>query len=431
MEAVPASGGTSTLIGIKDAKSPRLGQRWPVALPGGRYVLFVAGSSASEAPRLGVLDTRDKSYVTHDVPTAVLLGVLDGQLVYVGPSGTIMAVPFDVQSRRPTGESIPLEEGVVIDPTSGAKAALSESGTLVYLKGRAEFQPVFVSPASGIPSPLLSELHVYGTPRFSPDGKRVAVTVLTPRASDIWIYDIQRNTFTQLTSDGGNERPEWTPDGTRVLFRSAHDGKAVIAWRAADGSGANEVLYAPEQEPFETLMSPDAKWLIYRTAPGSVYPRDILAVPLQGEKKVLPLVVGPASDQQPRISPDGKWLAYQSNDVNRFEIYVRPFPNNGARVQVTTEGGTEPMWNRAGTALYYRDGLGQVVEVKVTTGANFSIGARKVVITGDYLTDASHASYDVAPDGRFLLLKRAGAESQTIIVHNWVRELREKTARRR
>ena len=431
IELVPASGGTSTMIGAPDSTSPRFGQRWPLALPGGRYVLFVAGNSASDAPQLGVLDTRTRRYVTHDVPTAVLLGLLEGQLVYVSPSGTIMAMPFDVASRRPTGESIPLEEGIVIDPTGGAKAALSESGTLLYLKGRAEYQAVLVSPSSGVPSLLLTELHTYGTPRFSPDGKRVAVTVVSPRASEIWIYDIQRNTFTRLTTDGGDERPEWTPDGKRVLFRSVHSGQATIAWQLADGSGASEVLYAPQQEPFEALVSPDAKWLIYRTAPGSVYSRDILAVPLEGEKKVLPLVVGPASDQQPRLSPDGKWLAYQSNDLNRFEIYVRPFPNTGARVQVTTEGGAEPMWNRTGTALYYRDGLGQIVEVKVTTGASFSIGTRKVVVTGEYLTDATHASYDVSPDGKFLLLKRAGDESQTIIVHNWVRELREKTAKRR
>ena len=135
----------------------------------------------------------------------------------------------------------------------------------------------------------------------------------------------------------------------------------------------------------------------------------------------------PASEQMPRISPDGKWLAYQSNDGGRFEIYVRPFPGTGARTQVSSDGATEPIWDRSGTSLFYRDAIGQFTEVKVTTGANFSIGQRKVVVTGEYLTDASHANYDVAPDGSLLLLKRAGAESQTIIVHNWIRELREKT----
>jgi serine/threonine-protein kinase len=301
----------------------------------------------------------------------------------------------------------------------------------MYLHGRAEEQPMLIDPATGASAPLFGELHVYSTPRFSPDGKRVAITVVNPRSSDIWIYDIQRNTFTRLTAEGSNERPEWTPDGKRVLFRSERSGKPMIWWQPADGSGPAELLYDPPYEPFEAVMSPDAKWLVFRTAPGSAYSRDILAVPLEGERKILPLVVSPASDQMPRLSPDGKWLAYQSNEAVRFEVYVRPFPVNGARVQVSADGGTEPVWNRQGTALYYRDPLGQVIEVKVTTGANFSIGQRRVVVTGDYLTESSHANYDVSPDGRLLLLKRAGAGSQTIVVHNWGRELRAKTAGRR
>jgi len=431
MEAVSLSTGSSTMIGLKDSTSVRIGERWPVAVPGGRYIAFTLANTPAEAQRLAILDTRTRTVVAHDVPAAVPLGFLDGQLVYVSTSGTIMAVPFDVETRKPAGESIPLEDGVVFDPTGGTKAALSASGTLLYLKGRAEYQPVLVSPTSGVPTPLLSELHLYANPRFSPDGNRVAITVSNPRSSDIWIYDIPRNTFTQLTTEGANVRPEWTPDGKRVVFRSEQSGKVGIWWRPADASTPAEALYDPPYEPFEAIVSPDSKWLIYRTAPGSVYSRDILAVPMQGERKMLPLVVSPATEQQPRLSPDGKWLSYQSNETGRFEIYVRPFPENGARVRVSTEAATEPLWNRAGTALYYRDGLGQIVEVKVTTGAGLSIGAHRVVVSGDYLTDASHASYDVGPDGRFLLLKRAGADAQTIVVHNWGRELREKTARRK
>lgn len=394
-------------------------------------MVYVAGNTSSDQPRLAVLDLRTKAVVTHDLPTAFPLAFLDGKLVYVSTNGTIMAVPFDLSTRRPTGEPVPLEEGVVVDPAGGAKAALSQSGALMYLRGRVEEQPVLVNPVSGVSTPLLGELHVYATPRFSPDGNRVAITVVNPRSSDIWIYDIRRNTFTRLTAEGNNERPEWTPDGTRVLFRSERTGKPAIWWQPADGSGPAELLYAPPYEPFEAIMSPDAKWLIFRTAPASVYSRDILAVPLEGERKILPLVVSPASDQMPRLSPDGKWLAYQSNEATRFEVYVRPFPGNGARVQVSADGGTEPMWNRQGTVLYYRDPLGQITEVNVTTGANFSIGQRRLVVTGDYLTESSHANYDVAPDGRLLLLKRAGDPSQAIVVHNWVRELREKTARLR
>jgi Tol biopolymer transport system component len=142
-------------------------------------------------------------------------------------------------------------------------------------------------------------------------------------------------------------------------------------------------------------------------------------------------VTGPNTESLPRVSPNGKWLAYQSNETGRFEIYVRPFPAAGARVQVSDNGGTETIWGRDGRSLYYRGPVGEVVRVDVTTAESFSIGARTVQLSGDYLTDASHPNWDIAPDGRFLMLKRAGAESQTIVVHNWARELREKTAGRR
>jgi serine/threonine-protein kinase len=324
-----------------------------------------------------------------------------------------------------------MDEGVLIDPTAGAKASLSALGTLAYLKGRAQFQPVLARAGNAAPDPIIREPGTYSTPRYSPDGQRVAMTVFATAGSDIWIYDIPRNTFTRLTTDGTAVRPEWSPDGRYVIFVSAADAKPGIRRQPADGSGPAELLYQPEQEPFEALVSPDNQWLVYRTAPGAKYPRDILAVRLTGERVVTPLATGLTTESLPRLSPDGKWLAYQSNEGSRFEIYVRPFPRNGARVQVSDVGGTEPIWGRDGRSLYYRGPLGEVVRVDVTTGASFSIGARNTMLTGDYLTDSSHPNWDVAPDGRFLLLKRAGAESQTIVVHNWARELREKTAPRR
>jgi Tol biopolymer transport system component len=155
-----------------------------------------------------------------------------------------------------------------------------------------------------------------------------------------------------------------------------------------------------------------------------------MAVALTGNRTVVPVVTGPETESMPRLSPDGKWLAYQSNESGRFEIYVRPFPESGARIQVSDNGGTEPLWGRSGRSLYYRGPANEVIEVGVTTGAQFSIGTRKTVLVGDYLTDASHANYDVSPNGKFLMLKRGGAESQMVVVHNWGRELREKTSAR-
>jgi Tol biopolymer transport system component/tRNA A-37 threonylcarbamoyl transferase component Bud32 len=431
MWKVPATGGAPQLIVKIDSGEARAGRRWPYVLPGAKRIVFSSGNSSTATPKLGVLEISSGEISEYDPVLAMPLGIVDDQLVYVSPTGGLMAVRFDVEAGKPTGQPVQMDEGILIDPTAGAKASLSSSGTLIYLKGRAEFQPVVAGAGSGGGEAIIREPGTYSNPRYSPDGRRVAMAVMGATGSDIWIYDIPRNTFTRLTSDGTSVRPEWSPDGRSVVFISNGNARGVIRRQLADGSGPAELLYQPEQEPFEVLISPDNRWLVYRTAPGATFSRDILAVPLTGERTVTPLVTGPNTESLPRLSPDGQWLAYQSNETGRFEIYVRPFPGSGARVQVSDIGGTEAIWGRDGRSLHYRGPLGEVVRADVTTGASFSIGKRQVMLTGDYLTDSSHPNWDVAPDGRFLMLKRAGAESQTIVVHNWVRELREKTGPRR
>ncbi len=431
MWAIPASGGTAVLVSGADSSGTRSGKRWPLLLAGGKAIAYASGSSPSVPSHLAVVTIGSWKVKEFDALVAMPLGLLGDQLVYVSPSGGLMALRFDNAANRPIDDPVQLEEGVLVDPTAGAKASLSASGTLAYLRGRAQFQPVLVGAGSTSPVALIREPGTYSTPRFSPEGRRVAMSVFGANATDIWIYDVAHNTFTRLTTEGVNIGPEWTPDGRHVVFISTRAGKSGIWRQPADGSGPAELLYQPDIEPFEAIVSPDMKWLLFRTAPGAKYSRDILAVLLTGDRTVVPVVTSPYAETQPRLSPDGKWLAYQSSETGRFEIYVRPFPVSGARVQVSDNGGTEPIWGRSGRSLYYRGPLGEVIEVGVTTGAAFSIGTRSVVLTGDYLTGASHANYDVSPDGRFLMLKRAGAESQTIVVHNWGSELRAKTAARK
>jgi serine/threonine protein kinase len=428
MWAIPATGGTAVFFKTQEQAEMRIGKRWPMVLPGGKAIAYASGSSTSDPPHLSVITIDDRKVEQFEMLSAVPLGVLGDQLVYVSPSGGLMAVHFDGKAYRPVGDPVQLEEGVLLEWQAGAKASLSKSGTLAYLRGKAQFQPVMLDAGSTAPSPLIQEPGSYSTPRFSPEGERIAITVFGPTSTDIWVYNIPRNTFTRITTEGINIRPEWTPDGKGVVFISNRAGTSGIWQQPADGSGAASLLYQPDVEPFEAIVSPDSKWLLFRTAPGAKQSRDILAVPMTGERKVTPVVVGPETESQPRFSPDGKWLAYQSNESGRFEIYVRPFPENGARIQVSDNGGTEAVWGRSGKSLYYRGLLGEVMEVNVTTGAGFSIGARKVVLNGDYLTDSSHPNWDISPTGRFLMLKRAGAESQTIVVHNWGAELRAKTA---
>ena len=430
MWKVPANGGNGVPVGATDSPSARSGRRWPYVLPDGKAIVYASGSSSSTLPRLSVMSTDSEQSTEFSPIMAAPLGLIDDQLVYISPTGGLMAVRFDAKAHQPIGEPVQLDEGVLVDATSGVKASLSSSGTLVYLRGRAQFQPVVVT-AGSTPAPLLSEASSYSTPRFSPDGRRVAMAVTTANAQDIWIYDIDRNTPTRLTTDGVNLRPEWTPDGRQVVFISQRGGKAGIWRQPVDGSAPAEKLFERDLEPFEALVSPDSKWLIIRTAPGATFSRDILAMSLTGDTTLTPIVTGPFTESLPRLSPDGKWLAYQSNETTNFQIYVRPFPGAGARTGVSDLGGTEPIWGKDGKSLYYRGPVGEVVKVDVSTGSSFSIGQRRVVLTGDYLTDSSHPNWDVDLNGRFLMLRRAGAEAQTIVVHNWARELREKTAPRR
>ena len=429
--SVSESGGQPTRVAGVNATGPNMGRRWPLLLPGGKAVAYARGNGSTDAGALSVLELATGEITDHDLPLAAPLGLIDDRLVYVSPLGAVMAVRVNESTARPLGEPVLIEDGVLVDPTAGAKASLSRSGTLLFMQGRAEFQPVLVSSA-GAATAVMDDPRNYSTPRYSPDGRRVALTVIGTGSTDVWIYDLDRNTFSRLTTAVAGVRPEWTADGKYVVFISEKDGRGSIFRQLADGSGAAELFYAPELEPYEAIVSPDMKTLVYRTAPGLTFPRDILAVPYEvapgATRTVTPLVTAPTTESMPRISPNGSWLAYQSNIEGRFEVYVRPFPGDGGTVKVSNAGGTEPLWGRDGRSLYYRGSNGEVWQVEVQTGASFKIGARKTLFTGDYRTDTTHPSWDVAPDGRFLMLKRAGAATQMVVVHQWARVLRSRLA---
>jgi Tol biopolymer transport system component len=419
--AIGERGGAVRILSLwKDGST----NRWPVLLPDGNTIAFATfpASGSVGGGRLAVASLTSDRRTILDVHGTAPVAFLNGQLVYATETGTLMAVPFDTRRWVTTGTPIPLIQDVITDPLGGAKAAISASGTLVYRSGKSETQPVLAHGSSI--TPLIAEPRDFATPRFSPDGKRVAFTVGGASATDVWVFDRTKGTLTRVTSDGVNQRPDWSPDGKRLVFVSDRGGQPAFWSQPADGSGPAELLYRPtEGDPFEGLLSPDGHWLVYRTGPAARSPRSIFAVRLDGDRTPIVLVTNRFYTQMPRLSPDGRWLAYQSNESNSFEIYVRPFPGAGGRVQVSVGGGTEPVWARSGHTLYYRHGQ-DVIAAAVTTGASFAIGDRRMVLSGDYLPNASHANYDVSPDdSQFLMIRRAGLEPQTIVVHNWVREL--------
>jgi eukaryotic-like serine/threonine-protein kinase len=426
--ALPGKGGTPRRVPGVDTTGPAV---FPVAMPGGKTIAYTIGPTAA-AWRVAVTSLSSHRTTVLETRAAMVLGMREGHLLYVTSAGELDAVPFDPEQQRVTGDPVQLERNIRVTSTGAVLASLSANGSLWYVSGQSVGH--LVRTATGRPETrLLDEQRAFRSPRFSPDGRKIAVEVTATAGSDIWLYDFANGTFTPLTTDGTNNvGAEWSGDGKRVLYRSTRSGKQAVWWQPADGSTKAELLYQPD-EPFnEAIMSPDGKWLVYRTPPG-LHQRDIYAVPLEGDRKPILLVGGPAQESHPRVSPNGKWLAYQSDESGRFEIYVRPFPDEGARVQVSNQGGAEPIWARSGNAIFYRTLTGGVESAAVTAGPTFEPGQRRALLPpADYLTDITHASYDVWPDGGgFLMVKPVGADARPVLVHNWGRTLHEKLAVRK
>jgi serine/threonine-protein kinase len=417
--SVPAAGGTLRPVAGFPADS---GCFTPVLLPDGKSVACSTGLGTSPR-RIRVNSIESGKATVLDLLASAPLGMQDGHLVYVTALGALMAVPFDLARQRMTGDPSEIEPGILMSPNNSVPlASLSPHGTLAYLLG-ASTQRVVLSAAGRPDVPLIDEPRTYRYPRFSPDARKVAVTVNGPDGPDIWVFDRVGQTYTRLTFTGGNQLPEWSPEGTKILYRAT--APREIWWQAADGSTQPELLYTADEAVNEALLSPDGKWLVYRTSPFAEHVRDIFAVPLEGDRKPVLLAGGPFQESHPRISPDGHWMVYQSNENGPFEIYVRPFPGAGSRTQVSSNGGSEPVWSRSGRELYYRTPAGLVV-ASVTTGAKFTIGDRRTVSLGESYDDATHAGYDVGPNGELLMLRPTGSTVTGVLVHNWRRVLREK-----
>jgi Tol biopolymer transport system component/tRNA A-37 threonylcarbamoyl transferase component Bud32 len=396
-----------------------------VPLPGGDDLLYAsAGVSGMSGIRMAVVSLRSGTSTLFDVTGAYPLGVLDGQLIYVNQAGTIMAVPFDLAAKRVTGSPQQLLTGLLTGSSGTAQtAALSPTGTLAYVVG---------SPGSVLVS---ADLHgrlttvepgvqAYEYPRYSPDGRRIAYSVASGGRTDVWIYDLASRTPTRLTTAGlVNERPEWTPDGKRVLFRSDEGTvRSNIWWAPADLSAPpTHLLGTPREYVFEAVMTPDAKQVVYQvdTMGADIYYRS-----LTGDTAPKPVAATRAIENMARVSPDGRWVAYTTDESGPYQVVVQPFPGPGPRVQISVYGGTEPVWGPDGRRLFYR-GSGKFYVAQLGTANGLTVTSRTALFDDDFEPAQSpHANYDVAPDGQHLLLLKSSRTPELMLVYHWDRVLR-------
>jgi len=417
---------------------------FPEVLPDDRAVIFsvLSSDNSVEDAKVALVDLSTGEQRTL-VPDAIIAKyVPSGHLLYVRSDGSMLATPFDVRQFELTGEAIPIAENVPVGPgqtgTSGVDLAVSASGMLAYTVGRispaTERRLVWVRRDGSFQEIDRDWTAFFEGVALSPDETRIATTIGGEAESGIWIKSLAGGAPSRLTfEEGSNRRPSWAPDGQSVVFISDRGENRDLYSKRSDGLGEAEIVLDLPVTIDEGAWSRDEDWLILRTGMTGEE-RDVAAWRVGADPEdVLPVAARPGVDEiAPALSPDGRFVAYVSVETGTSEIWVRTFPDvNAGRWQVSLDGGTEPVWARDGSELFYRS-QGNLVSVAVDTEPTFSRGEEVTLFpVGDYLDFDVHRAYDVSQDGeRFLMIRTPEALApELIVVENFVEELKRRSSR--
>ena len=425
---LPEAGGAARALGATHAAGD-INQDSPLVWDDAKSVIYSnwTGSSPATA-RIAIVSIGGGESTVLDLKGIMPLGVIDGTLVYITATGAMMGAPIDVEKRRLLGPPFQLIDHVSLNAGTGlAFAALSRTGTLIYQSGT-QLSRVVVVGKDGGRRAVMDIAGDYSFPRLSPDGRQLAISIGSVDHRDVWLDELASGTRTRLTTEGlTNERPEWSPDGRRVLFRSDRGSRSAIWWRPADMSAeAAPLLSGDRLDVFEGVLSPDARYLVYQldTLGADIYYRAVT-----GDSTARPIANNPAAiENMPRVSPDGRWIAFVTNESGRDEVVVQPFPGPGGRVQLSAGGGTEPVWSRDGRRIFYR-GSGKLMAAEIRTTPSFSVIARDTVLADTYVFATNpHANYDVLPDGAHFVFLEPDHSSEMVVVANWRAVLRARMA---
>jgi len=423
---VPAEGGVPVAATTMDTTRGEISHRFPQILPGGQWVLFTVKYNNISSFDEAVIAAENVE--THERKELVRGGsfaryVPTGHIMYARGSA-IYAVPFDLGRMEVTGPPLPVLDGGMLNPLSGsASFEFSRNGILIYSPVGSE-SGIATTPGwmerNGKVDPLLTDNRPYDDLRLSPDNRSLAMTIRAAN-DDVWIYDFDRGTFTRMTFGGGNSGlPDWTPDGTTVVFNSERGNQTGLFLKARDGTGEIRRIGSGEVGGvFRSDFLRDGKTIIYSLK------GDLWEVPTDGQVEGKPVLQTPSFEDAPRISPDGRLLAYLSDESGRNEIYVVPFPGLKGKWQISSEGASAaPIWSPDGSELFYAE-MGFLVKVDVYRDPAITFSRPQRVCA---LPPSLFGLYDISRDGkRFLVTvtpqSRVESLTQLNVIVRWFDEL--------
>jgi eukaryotic-like serine/threonine-protein kinase len=433
LQRVSAQSGSIDVLTRPDREHGEADHLWPEILPGGHAVLFTITSQTGglDTAQVAVRDLRTgtQRVLVHGGSDAHY--VTSGHLIYIA-AGALRAIPFDVDRLETHGTAVSM---LPLSTTAlgAANLAVANDGTLVYADTTNARTLVWVD-RTGKEEAVGAPPRAYLQPRLSPDGKRIAVWS-NDQTNDISIWDLEKKTLTPLTLDPGEDQhPLWTQNGKRIIFssnRSGGSGVFNLWWQAADGTGGPEPLSQSSEQGFASGITPDGTAVVFFRNQGTTG-RDLLRLALDEAHRVTPILATTVHETEGVVSPDGRWLAYESTMTGSKEIYVRPFPNvSDGQFRVSTTGGTRPLWAPSGKELFYIGVDGSLLQVSVEAkGATWNSRAPIKLFERRYFVGAnSGRSYDVSLDGqRFLMIKGPGTDASAspslILVQHWDAELK-------
>jgi len=426
---VQDTGAMARRITMLDRAKREGSHRFPHLLPDGASVLLTVGTGSSwddASIEVLKLDSGERKPLIQGGSDARY--VPTGHLVYQR-AGALVGVPFDLKTLTVTGGSTTIVQTVLpsTNNTGSAQVAISGTGSLMYVSGTGSLDRRLVwVDRTGAEDRLPLPVRAYRHPRISPDGQRVVLDIDEGNKSDLWIYDLSRGTLERSTFDGQAQFGSWSADGRKVVFLASNGAIPALFWKDANRSAAAEKLLDADRPERGGSWSKDGSLLTF-TIQDAMSGWDVWTRSLNGGRTPHRFTSTPFNETNPEFSPDGKWIAYQSDESGKDEVYVQPFSTDGSRILVSTDGGMEPLWSADGRELFYRNG-DHIMTAAVTTQSTFRVGKPTRLFDKRTWTLATDRNFDVTSDGRrFLMIvesEQVAAANHFNIVLNWFDELK-------